>query len=268
MAKWKTDTDGNLLGEDGQPLLVNDEPVKLADIEGVKTQKDIDTTVEERLARQKKRIETLEAQANKTPELERMLDELKAEKSRLEAEMAEAKQAAKDEAAAQVQRVTTERDRLKQELEAERQARVRDQVSNAILAECKDAFNDPATDVVPHLLAAHKREPKKDENGKDVPGEYLDFFKLRVKNDKGEEKEELVPLAKALEIWGAAHPHHLRPSGASGSGGGQYGPQAARNPWRKETWNVTRQQQLMAEDPAKARSLMQQAGVPIPKSFA
>jgi hypothetical protein len=263
MARFKTDAEGNLLDADGKPLVIGDEPVKLSDIEGAKTQKDIDTTVEQRLARQTERIRTLEAQANKTPELERLLEGLKSEKGELERQVQQVKETAQSEAQAQLTRVSSERDQFKQALDAEKAARVRDQVSTAILAAAKDKFNDPAIDVVPHLLNAHKREPQKDAQGKDT-GKFVDFFLLRYKNDKGEEVEEYLPVEKALEVWGAQHPHHVRPSGGNGSGGGQYGASDAGNPWQKATWNVTNQMKLMAENPAKARSLMNAAGVPVP----
>jgi hypothetical protein len=264
MAKWKTNEEGQIIGEDGEPLRIGEDVITLADIEGVKTQKDIDDTVEKRLARQKERITTLEAQANKTPDLEKMLADLKAEKSILEAQVAEVKEQAKEESRAQTEKLKGERDRYKAELEAERQARVRDQAENLILGAAKDQFNNPKLDVVPHLVAVHKREPKKGSDGKDT-GEFVDLFKVRVKKDEDSDPvDEWLPVEKALEHWAAANPHHVRPTGNSGSGGGQYTAGGPVNPWMKATWNVTKQQEIMAREPGKARSLMQAAGVPVP----
>nr|DAO57678.1 MAG TPA: minor structural protein GP20 [Caudoviricetes sp.] len=39
---------------------------------------------------------------------------------------------------------------------------------------------------------------------------------------------------------------------------------AARNPWAKESWNVGEQMKLFSVNPARAKALMQEAGVPIP----
>lgn len=47
-------------------------------------------------------------------------------------------------------------------------------------------------------------------------------------------------------------------SGANGSNGSLPG---VKNPWKKETWNVTEQCRLMRDNPAMAQSLMQAAGV-------
>jgi hypothetical protein len=267
MAKWKLNEEGQVVGEDGEPIRVGEDVLTFADIEGAKTQKDIDDTVQTRLARQNDRIKTLEAQANKTPDLEKMLSDLKAEKAQLEAQVNEVKEQAKEEARAQLERIKADRDKLKTDLDNERQARVRDQVSTLILGAAKDRFNDPAIDVVPHLLGAHKREPKKGPDGKDT-GEFVDLFKVRVKKDEESEPvDEWHPVDKALEAWATAHPHHVRPNGNGGSGGGQYTAGGAQNPWAKEHWNVTKQQELMAKEPGKARSFMQQAGVRVPATL-
>ncbi len=225
MAKLKLNSDGHVIDAEGNVIKIGDEPLTLADIEGAKTQKDIDDTVESRLARERERIKAIQAQANRTPELEKELETAKAEAAELEKRVADVRESAKAEAEQQLGKLKSERDKYRADLEAERAGRVRDQVATAILAAAKDRFNDPATDVVPHLLNAHKREPRKDGEGKDT-GEYLDFFKVKVaKPDTDNEFEEkYLAVDQALEAWGAAHPHHLRASGANGSGGGQYGP--------------------------------------------
>lgn len=221
MGRFKADEQGNVIDAEGNPLVIGDEPVKLTDIEGAVSQQTMDTKIQERLARQNDRIKALEAQANRTPELEKLLSDLKTEKSQLEEQVANVQASAKAESEAQVQRVQTERDKYRTDLEAERAARVRDQVSTLILGKAGSTFNDPAIDVVPHLLAAHKREEKKGPDGKGT-GDFVDFFKVCVKKDDGADEEKFVPVEQALSHWAEAHPHHVRASGNAGSGGGSY----------------------------------------------
>mgnify|MGYP001242797285 CR=1 FL=1 len=216
--EYTLNDDGQLVDQDGKAVLIGEEPVTL---KGVRTQAQVDQVIKERLSRQTERIKTLEAQANRTPELETLLESLKAEKTDLESQMAEVRETAKAEAQAQLAKLQKETQSWRERFEAEAKARVRDQVSTQILAAAADRFNDPGTDVVPHLLGVHKREAKKDDSGKPTD-EFLDFFKLRYKTEKGEEVEEFMSLDKALDVWAAAHPHHVRSSDRGGAGGGNY----------------------------------------------
>ncbi len=258
--EYSLNEQGQLVDADGNVVEIGGEHVS---VKGVVTQSAMEAAITKRLNQQKERIKTLESQATKTPELERLLEQERAEKSRIESELADAKRDAEQKVASQVAAATKKAEKLALELETEKAARVRDQVSTLILGAAKDQFNDPAIDVVPHLLNAHKREPKL-ENGKPVDGQFVDVFSLTYKNDAGETVTESVPVDKALEIWAGAHPHHVRASNSGGSGGGSYGPQQGSNPWAKDTWNVTQQHALIAKDRAKAVAMARAAGVNLP----
>lgn len=221
----KVDEEGYLVGEDGERLLIDGEPQK---VEGVVAQDKFDKTLGERLAKEREklnnRIKALEEIANKTPGIEEELKNAKAEKADLEQRLTTAEKEAQDKVSSQLSKLTKERDELKSGLENEQRARVIDQVSVAILGHAKDRFINPERDLVPVLLGAHKREPKKGEDGKTVDGQFVDVFKMRRK-DGDKTVEEFVPLDKAVEIFATdeANAHYVKPSGRGGSGGGTYG---------------------------------------------
>lgn len=52
--------------------------------------------------------------------------------------------------------------------------------------------------------------------------------------------------------------------GASGSGGAGKNGGTGPNPWKRETWDLTRQMTLIKRDPATARRLAQEAGAKVP----
>lgn len=219
MPELNLDKDGFLLDADGNQLKVNDEPVKVPNA----TPKDqVESVIKERLARQSDRIKALEAQANKTPELEKVLEDLRKEKASIEEQLSTATQTAQDEVASQMATLKKAADETKAALEQERHGRVRDQVTNAILGKAGDRFINPADDVVPKLLGVHKREPVKDDQGKTVDGKFVDLFEMSFKNDKGDTVTELLPVEKALEIMASDERfgHYVRPTNAGGSGGG------------------------------------------------
>lgn len=215
---YSLNEEGVLVDDSGAPVQVGDEPIRL---EGYQSKEQVSRVIQERLARQTDRIKQLESQANRTPELESMLDSMRAEKAELERQIGQVKEQAQAEAQAQLTKLRKDADEYRQRYETEAQARVRDQVTNTILATAKDQFNDPAIDVVPHLLQAHKREEKKGPDGS-ATGEFLDYFKLRFKNEKGEDVEDFLPVDRALEVWAQQHPHHVRASNRGGSGPGSY----------------------------------------------
>jgi hypothetical protein len=70
-----------------------------------------------------------------------------------------------------------------------------------------------------------------------------------------------------LQDMQAKRPHWWPPSqGGGGTGGGGGG--FPDNPWLKANWNVTKQGQLMAQDPAKAKQMAQSAGLADPNAAA
>jgi hypothetical protein len=226
---------GTLIGEDGKPFVVDGKEIKV----------DIEDQIKDRLERQRAQltkelsakddqIRALKAQTARTPELELMLVDLQSQKRELEQQaqetatkLSEAERSAEQRVASQLGQFKTEAERYKQELESERQARLREQITNVIHGAAKDKFNDVATDVVPHLLQAHKREPELGPDGKPVDGKFKDLFEIRFKKEDGSDASELMPVDKALDIWGQMHPHHVRATGGSGSGGGNYIPGAS-----------------------------------------
>jgi hypothetical protein len=90
---------------------------------------------------------------------------------------------------------------------------------------------------------------------------------------KGEEKlygKDGSPMTPREFIEGLtkAAPHLFEPSEGSGAGGSGAGGGGGRmpeggNPWMKETFNLTRQAQVMKADPAAAKRLAAKAGVPL-----
>jgi hypothetical protein len=215
MPTLKINEEGQLVNEEGEVFELEGEAVT---VEGVKTQADIDKTVNERLARERQKHDELKKAAEKAPELQRMLDEQAAKVRELETEAEKIKATVEQESAAQINKYRQEAERYKTEAQRRAEELETFQAQTSILAKAGSHFNDPATDLVPHLLNVRKREPILDENGK-ATGEFRDTFKLRVKNDKGEESEEYLPLDKAIDAWAEAHPHHVRSQAGSGSGG-------------------------------------------------
>jgi hypothetical protein len=272
MPKLKLSADGVLVDESGKPVQINGEDVT---VEGALNQDKVNAVVEERVKREKKKIEeldtkikALEAQANKSGELEKMLIELKAEKSTLEGKVDKALEDARAEVAAQLSRTEKERDTARTALEQEKAGRVRDQVENLILKAAGDTFIDPAADIVPKLLAVHKREALKGDDGKAIDGKFVDLFEVVYKKDGSEtETKEFMPIDKAVETL-AGLPnfrHYVRGSKDGGPGSADYKKTGNKNPWSKEHWNVTAQMQVVAkEGKAKARQLCEAAGHPVP----
>lgn len=218
MPTLKLNDEGHLVAEDGTVFELNGEAVK---VEGAKTQADIDKSVEDRLARERAKYDELKKAAEQVPSLQKMVDESAAKLRDLEGEAERVKTATEQESAAQINKANQEAAKYREAAERNAAELQRFQVKVAILGAAKDKFNDPETDLVSNLLNVHKREPVKGEDGRPT-GEFKDFYKLRFKNEDGAEVEEYLPVDKAIEVWADSHPHHVRPTGASGSGGGTY----------------------------------------------
>jgi hypothetical protein len=217
--KLKLNDEGKLVhAETGELLEIDGET---PEIEGAFTKAQVTETVEARLARERKDHEKLKEAAAQMPELQKLADASAARVRELETELEQTKTSAAQESAAQLTKARQETERYKSAAEQSAAELVRYQVQTAILGAAGSDFNDPANDVVPRLLAVHKREAVKGEDGKPT-GEFKDFFKLRYKNDKGEEVDDYLPVDKALEALAQTSPHYLKPSGGSGSGGGNY----------------------------------------------
>lgn len=74
-----------------------------------------------------------------------------------------------------------------------------------------------------------------------------------------------IPLKEYVATWvesDEGKPFVIPASGTDAKGNGARAPAGdANNPWKKDTWNLTQQGQIVANDPAKAARLKQQAGV-------
>jgi len=221
MPDLKMDAEGYLVDEQGERVLIGEEPVKVTNAQ---SSENVEKVIKERLARQAEKIKALESQANRTPELEKLIEEERKAKNDLEQQLAKAKEEAQAEVAAQFQKVQKQAEEFRQKYESESQARIRDQVANSILSQAGDRFINPGMDIVPKLLEVHKREPVKDEQGKPIDGKFVDVFTLRYKTEKGEEVEEALPVDKALDVLAGqeAYQHYVKASNNGGSGGGQY----------------------------------------------
>lgn len=226
MPDMNLDEEGFVLTTEGNRLEIDGEPVKL---NGVMTQDAFNKTLGQRLTQEREklstRIKALEEVANKTPAIEQALKDAKDEKTALEQQLKDAEKSAEDKVKSQLAKLQKENADYKSALTQEQSARVRDQVTTSILAASQDKFINPARDVVPHLLGAHKREPAKDNEGKTIEGQFVDVFKMKFKDEKGNEVEDFVPVDKAVGIFAGDknNAHYVRPGGFSGAGGGSYG---------------------------------------------
>jgi hypothetical protein len=150
----------------------------------------------------------------------------------------------------EIEKLQRENEALKKALNEERQGRVRDQVTALIIERAGDRWTDPRHDIVPTLLAAHKREPKAG-----AAGEFVDVFVISSKDGK---TKEAFDVGKALEVFEGREDFHyyLRRNGNRGT--------CSANPWAKDAWNVTEQHKLIAANPEKARQMAAMHGVTIP----
>lgn len=231
MPTVKTDAEGFAIDTDGKRIQINGEDVK---VEGIKTQNDIDDAVKTRLEREKGKItnlenevKTLREQSNRTEEAEKLLKSKETELSKLQTQLAEAETKARNDVATQMKTLEDDNKSLKEMLAKEQQGRIHDRLSTDILAASGNRFNNPKSDLVPRLIASHKREPAT-EDGKPVEGKFVDLFEVEVIGDNKERVKKHLPLDKAIEaIHGTfsadpATAHYVRSDARGGSGGGSF----------------------------------------------
>lgn len=227
MGKFSINEEGQLVNESGEPIEIDGEAVTL---EGYLSQDQVNKTVKERLARERKNLDDLKSAAEQVPELQKQVKEREALVAELEEKARDAEQQAQDKVSQQIRKAKEEAETLRTSLDNERRSHVRTQVTNQILGVAGDRFIDPISDIVPKLLENHKREPVLDDNGKPVEGKFNDIFSVPVikKNEEdGTENEvvESLPVDKAVEAV-ASHPkfrHYVRSQNNAGSGGAKYG---------------------------------------------
>ena len=76
--------------------------------------------------------------------------------------------------------------------------------------------------MIPQLLAKHKREKKRDEDGAAVEGEFVDLFDVEHFEKDGKTKNtKPFPLEKAVEVFSANpdNAHYRQDTKIGGSGG-------------------------------------------------
>jgi len=223
MSDYTINDDGHLLDVEGNEVIIAESPVVVGN---ARTQDQMNVTIQERLARQNKQIETLKQQAEKTPELHKVIEEMQDERLQLEKKIEQANTLAAEKVANQIKTATEKASQAEGLLQSERDARVRDQATNLILSNVGDRFINPALDVIPRMLANHKREPVMDEKtGKPVEGSFRDLFNVEVVSRDGKTSEsQLLEVDDALNAI-AANPkyqHHVKGTDKGGSGGGAY----------------------------------------------
>jgi len=221
MPELMINDEGIAIDAEGNPVLIGEEPIRIGNAQN---QAQVEAAIKKRLARQSEHIKTLEQQATKTPELMAMIDRLKEEKQQTEAEAARTKEFAEKRVATQLADANKAREAALQALEQERAARLREQVSMLIISKAKNDFINPGEDIVPKLLSKHKREPKLDDNGKPIDGQFIDLFDVNYTNEKGDLVTESMPIEKALDVFRTqeAYQHYVRGFSPGGSGGASF----------------------------------------------
>ncbi len=221
MPEYKLGADGQLVDEEGHPVLIGEEPILVMN---ARTQEQVDQEIGEHVGKLNDRIKALEAQANKAPELEKLLEDLKIERDKAQQDLRKAREQAEQEVASQLSTLKKQTEDLGRALGEERQLRVRDQVTSLILSAAGDRFINPAKDVVPDLLRVHRREPVKGEDGRPVEGQFIDLFRIEYRSEKGETVNETAPVSRAIELLAGRedYQHYIKGATAGGSGGGQY----------------------------------------------
>lgn len=214
---FQIDDDGNLVQEDGTPVVIGETPVKVTN---AVPQKKVDEAIKERLSRQDNVIKQLKATAEKTPEMERMIADLTAERDNLARQAATATQEAEQKVSQQFEAARKKAEQLENDLKQERTARMQDNLRVQILQTAGDLFVNPSLDIVPKLLATHKREPLVDDSGKKVDGQFVDLFELEYTDEDGKTKREALPMDRALEVLATEerYAHYVKPRGHSGTG--------------------------------------------------
>lgn len=220
---WKLDADGYLVDEEGNRVQIEEQDVQI-DTGELFTQGRVNKIVQERLARQKETIVTLEEAAKQNPALQEELQKAKEELTSLQSEKDKADDAARQRVATQLGKAQKRAEEAEAALEREQKAHVRTELTNSIMEHAGIRFRSPKRDVVPQLLVHHKREPQTDESGKPIEGQEVDLFEIEVISEDGKKSSrEWLPVDEALDAF-AAHPdnaHYLEAQNRGGGGGSQ-----------------------------------------------
>lgn len=221
MPEW-TIVDGVIIDSDGKPAMIDEDPITIL---GVKTQDDIDKVVgvekgklQKKIDEANTHIQELEGVKDKSEGLETMLQEAKDARDETQKKFEEVEKEAEAKTASQLQDARDETEKYKTEVSTLQADWLTEQLTNSIRDKTGN-FISPKTDIIPHLLATHKRE---DEvvDGKST-GKKIDLYEVEHKDDDGKLVSKLYPVEDAVKHWGSMHPHQLHPTNRNGSGGGQ-----------------------------------------------
>lgn len=227
-AQFTINEEGIVVDEEGSPLQSGEGDDALpVQITNAQTQTATDKVVKDRLAREKrkndKHLETLQEQADKTPALQIMIDELQGKNDDLSGKMTAIEDKAKQEVRVQLE---TSEKRVKEAerlLLREQKARVTDGIQNSILAHpLASKFYSVSKDIAPELLAVHKREPNPDD-----PEQFVDLFRVPVPTEEGDAELKWVDLDVAMETATKRtdYSHYVKGNGAGGTGAAGTGKQ-------------------------------------------
>lgn len=108
----------------------------------------------------------------------------------------------------------------------------------------------------------------KDENGvlsHEVLGKDGKAWTVDVEGEsKAATLDDLVKEYKADDVFGLAFAGSGQGgTGSTGSGGRPAGKRGSANPWKAENWNVSAQAKIAEENPALAKQMSDEAGVPL-----
>lgn len=227
---------GQVVDSDGKVFMLNDEEVTL---ENVVSKEKMESTIEERVKRLRaekgkadETIKTLKSQENKSDEVQQLLTESQDARDLLvdklqtaEKEKATAKRDAEQGVQKQLQSQKDALEKAEADLKVSQKARERDRLTNRLLQVCGNRFKDAGRDVIPQLLGKHKREKKRNDEGEEVKGEFVDMFDVQYLDEDGKTtKTKPFFLEKAVDVF-AAHPgnsHYRAETRRGGSGGSPF----------------------------------------------
>lgn len=225
MPAFTVDKEGVVLDSDGNQFQIDGEPVT---IQG-HAQSDLNAMVakakhkkEAEIATMQKDIDALNGIKERSAEMEDMLSRLKEQKEKAEADLSTAQQEAQRKVAEQMSALEKTAAEATAALEAERKAHLTTELTADILSHAGKDFHRPQTDIVPILLAKHKREPVPDPTTGEPTGEFKDLYVMEFPDpDSGKLRKEAVPAKTALGLIKSNpdYAHYVAGTGKPGSDG-------------------------------------------------
>lgn len=222
----KIDGEGFIVNDEGEQILNGTEPMKASEIDGFKSQNDINAVagkLRSELADQKAMVETLksaganaDAQVRKVAELEILLAQTS------EQAKAQADADAQAKFTKQLDKANSERGEWEKKYRAEAQLRTDTTINNALLGAASDLGFLRSADAL-QLRDRAKLEPVLDDQGNPTGAMELSFEIETTKDD--EAVKEFVQAKEAAQWLAAANPHYVKSNPAGGpDGNGRFGP--------------------------------------------